>query len=56
MENVIKKELRDKLATCNLENLIIQIKDKDEIISLLKEKIERLENENIALQQNKRSK
>lgn len=37
-----------------IETLINIIKDKDEIISLLKEKIERLENENIGLQQKRK--
>jgi len=32
------------------KRLINEIRDKDEIISLLKEKIERLENENIGLE------
>ena len=43
-------ELLYKLGSAKIDDLKEQIKDKDEIISLLKEKIERLENENIGLE------
>lgn len=59
MESISKEEIIEALK-CAKEiaqhntQLINEKKDKDEIISLLKEKIERLENENIGLQQQRK--